>query len=69
LELLRRPIFTQGVARALANAIEKDYAAQQLPVLDQRLAMALWKVRPQPLYLLTSHPEKEDHRHPCQFSI
>jgi hypothetical protein len=38
-------------------AIDEDYAAQNPPIIDARLAMALWKERSQPIHLLVRQPE------------
>ncbi len=48
-------------------AIDEDYAAQNSPVIDPRLAMALREERLQPLHLLVGQPEQVAHHHPRQF--
>ncbi len=44
-ERLRWAILTRRIAPPQAIAIDEDYAAQDPPIIDTRLAMALWKER------------------------
>jgi hypothetical protein len=56
-EGLRRAIFTRRIAPPQAIAIDEDYTAQDPPIIDARLTVALWKERFQPLHLLVRQPE------------
>lgn len=58
---LGRTIFSWSVTPAQAIAIDENYAAQNTSIIDPRLAMALWKVGPEPIHLLLSQPEKITH--------
>ena len=49
-------IFTRRVSPAQAIAIDEDNAAQNPSIIDARHAMALGKVRPQPLHLSLAQP-------------
>ena len=55
---LRRAILPWGVAPAQAIAIDENDAAQNTPVVDTRLAMALREKRPEPVHLLVGQPKK-----------
>jgi hypothetical protein len=66
-ERLGRSILPRRVTPSQPVAIDEDYAAQHTPVIDPRLAMALWKERLQPLQLRLGQPEKVAHHHPRQF--
>jgi hypothetical protein len=55
-ERLRRAILPRRIAPPQAIAIDEDYAAQNPPIIDARLAMALRKERPQPIHLLVRQP-------------
>lgn len=46
------------IAPSQAIAIDKDYPTQRPPIFDQRLAVALWEERLQPLDLLVGQPEE-----------
>ena len=66
-ERLRRPILLGRITPPQAIAIDEDYATQDAPVIDPRLAMALRKERLQPLHLLVGQPEKVAHDRSHQF--
>ena len=61
-EGLRRPILLGCIAPAQAIAIDEYYAAQYTPVIDARLALALWKEAFQTRHLRVRRPEKIAHR-------
>jgi len=42
-------------------AVDEDDAAQHLPIIDARLALALGKERPQPFHLLVRQPKQVPH--------
>ena len=56
-EYLRRAMFSRRIAPAPAIATGEDYAAQNPPIIDARLAMALWKEQSQLHDLLVRQPE------------
>lgn len=62
IEGLGRTILPGRVAPPQAIAIDKYYAAQNAPVVDVGLAMALGKERPLPLHLRIRQPKKIAHR-------
>ena len=51
-ERLGGPVFPRRVAPSQTIAVDEDYAAQNPPIIDTGLAMALREERPQPLHLL-----------------
>jgi hypothetical protein len=57
----RRAILPGGVAPPQAVAIDEDYAAQDTPVIDPRLAMALGKKWFQTGHLRVGQPEEVAH--------
>lgn len=72
---LGRTLLPGRVAPPQAIAIDEYYAAQNAPVVDAGLAMALGKERPQPLHLRIRQPKKIVHRsglftepEPCQLT-
>jgi hypothetical protein len=64
---LGRAILPWRIAPTQAIAIDEDYAAQNPPIINPGLAMALRQKRPQQLHFLVGQPEKVAHHHPRQF--
>jgi len=63
-ERLRRAVDRRRIPPAQAIAIDKDYPAQNLPVIDPRLATRLREKRPQPRHLLVRQPKEIAHHAP-----
>ena len=57
-EGLGRAIFLRRIAPPQPIAIDEDYAAEDAPVVNAGLAMALGKERLQTLYLRVAQPEQ-----------
>ena len=57
-EGIRRAILPRRISPPQAVAIDEDYAAQDPPVIDTRLTVALWKEGLQPRHLLGCSQKK-----------